>query len=165
MAKIYRKLLTEELCSELIATVPLMSETFESFAGQTLKRHQVNHDWSYNFYRLSKEESKKYLDAMRLPNNFIVKSFRVMHYPAGTQIGIHTDGWMESDGESNIGITVQLSDPLTYTGGEAIYNNRLLDLNIGDGVQYEYHQPHGVKKIKSGDRWILNLRIYDDQKT
>ena len=154
----FKDVLPKAICEELIATVPNMSEMFESFSGQVLPRKEINRDWSYNFYRISKDEASsyfKYIEAI-LPNAEI-KSFRLIHYPPKTRIGLHRDGWMESDGESNHGLIIQLNDPQSYKGGHLMVNNIMMNMNIGDATLYHYSDPHEVKMVKSGNRWIANL--------
>lgn len=160
--EIYRSVFPKDICNELISVISQgLSEKVECFGGQVLPRLQVNPDWAYNFYRLSKTESSKYCDFIKqvLPNAHI-SSFRIMHYPPGTKLGRHTDGsGLRGDEESNSGFIVQLNDPKSYVGGHLLMDSNIIDLEVGDGVFYKYSVPHEVKLVRKSDRWISNLRL------
>lgn len=151
---------SEEICARLIALVKDASPEYESFSGKIVDRVTVNVRWSeipFFLYRLSYAESKEFLDLLEPHlDGGVITSFRVMHYPVGSRIGRHTDGWAPEDGESNRGIIVKLND--NYKGGELIISKTLVDANIGDAVFYDYTMPHEVKTIKDGERWVVNVR-------
>lgn len=159
--KVFKSVFPREICEELIKSVPELSEDYDSFSGEILKRKQINHDWAYNFYRLSRPESEKYSKyILTVLPNVEVASFRVLHYPPGTKLGKHLDGpTLNGDNFSNSGFIVQLNDPRSYLGGHLLMDGNLIDLDIGDGVYYSYSVPHEVKLVRKSDRWISNIRL------
>ena len=57
-------------------------------------------------------------------------------------------------------IIIQLSDPSQhYVGGEMTVNDEFIDLQMGDAVAYWYGEPHEVKMLYSGGRYVVNLRL------
>lgn len=167
MHQIIRNLFTKEICQELIDLVPSLSETFITFAGvetprklESTRRSEV----AFYLHQLSEVESQKYCDIIysRIPNTKVT-AFRIMHYPPGSCIRDHRDGWTPIDGESNSGLIVQLNDPRSYKGGYLSIEREFIDLDIGDGVYYGYEDLHGVTTIKESDRWILNVRMFTEK--
>lgn len=163
MVKVIRNLFTPEICKELVEMTSDLSETFISFQGVEARRKILSDRRSpipFFLHQLSKEESRKYCDIIQeaLPNTHAT-SFRIMNYPTGSCIRDHVDTWQAMDGESNSGLIVQLVDPASYKGGFLSIENEFIDLKLGDAVYYSYDCVHGVKTIKEGERWILNVRM------
>ncbi len=166
MHQIIRNLFTKEICQELIDLVPSLSETFTTFAGAETPRKLEStrrSDVAFYLHQLSEQESQKYCEIIysRIPN-VKATAFRIMQYPTGSCIRDHQDGWSPIDGESNSGLIVQLADPKTYKGGHLVVEGEYMDLDVGDGVYYDYSAVHGVKTIKESERWILNVRLFTE---
>lgn len=156
--KYYRKILAKEQCQSIIELVPTLSENVTTFANETIKRLHVSPEWHYNFYRLGKQEVLEHVEIIQEKLAFDITSFRVMHYPAGALMGEHNDSWHPLDGPSDCGMTIQLNNPTEYSGGDFYMNSKNTNLDIGDGIFYTYDEPHYVKKILHGERWIVSLR-------
>ena len=142
---------------------PALSEEFDTFAGVRTKRIIINTKWSsvaFFLHQLSETESQKYCDIIydRIPNTKTT-AFRIMQYPVGSCIKNHYDTWRPIDGHSTTGLIIQLNDPNSYSGGQLTIQERKINLDIGDGVLYDYSRIHGVTTIESSERWILNLRM------
>lgn len=91
-------------------------------------------------------------------------------YTPGMQYGDHVDDpIMGTDGalyRSDVSITVFLSDPASYEGGELVINTpfgeQLLKLPAGDAVMYSSASRHHVAKVTHGERlvavtWLQSL--------
>lgn len=161
--EIYRNIFTPAICQELIEMTPALSEEFDTFAGVRTKRIIINTKWSsvaFFLHQLSETESQKYCDIIydRIPNTKTT-AFRIMQYPVGSCIKNHYDTWRPIDGHSTTGLIIQLNDPNSYSGGQLTIQERKINLDIGDGVLYDYSRIHGVTTIESSERWILNLRM------
>lgn len=156
--KYFRNILNSSECKTLIDMLQTLPEKVETFAGEIVDRLHVSPEWHYNFYRLGKAEVEDYILTIESKIPFDIVSFRIMHYPTGALIGEHKDSWHPIDGPSDCGMTIQLNNPKDYVGGEFLMNNTVTHLEEGDGIFYEYHEPHQVKKIRHGERWIVSLR-------
>ena len=58
-----------------------------------------------------------------------------------------------------------LSKKGSFAGGSFLIGNdlrQIIELDQGDAVIYDYSHMHEVKKIKSGKRWIINVRVSND---
>jgi predicted 2-oxoglutarate/Fe(II)-dependent dioxygenase YbiX len=155
--------------------VPALSTSYTTFAGietprilestrsSDVKRHYGS-TVTFYMHQLSKVESQKYCDLIysHIPN-VTTTAVRIMHYPTGSCMTDHLDGWSEIDGESNSGLIVQLNDPQSYMGGYLNIEREFIDLNVGDAVHYGYEHLHGVSKIKESERWILSVRLYEEK--
>ena len=91
-------------------------------------------------------------------------------YTSGMQYGEHVDDpVMGTDGQlyrSDLAITVFLSDPSTYDGGELAINTafgeQLVKLPAGDAVMYPSSSLHRVAEVTRGERlvavtWLQSL--------
>lgn len=91
-------------------------------------------------------------------------------YTSGMQYGEHVDDpVMGADGQlyrSDLAITVFLSDPSTYDGGELAVNTafgeQLVKLPAGDAVMYPSSSLHRVNEVTRGERlvavtWLQSL--------
>lgn len=156
--KYHRRILTAKQCQHIIDLVPTLSKNVTTFANETVERLHVSPEWNYNFYRLAKDEVLEHIESIESQIPFTITSFRVMHYPTGAMIGEHNDSWHPIDGPSDCGMTIQLNSPIDYTGGDFYMNSKATNLDIGDGIFYTYDEPHYVKKILDGERWIVSLR-------
>ena len=91
-------------------------------------------------------------------------------YTSGMQYGEHVDDpVMGADGQlyrSDLAITVFLSDPSTYDGGELAINTafgeQLVKLPAGDAVMYPSSSLHRVAEVTRGERlvaitWVQSL--------
>jgi hypothetical protein len=164
--KIHRNIFTPEICAELIDMVPALSENVVTFAGVETARRRIGISEPVLCYlhQLSEIESQSYCDIIRMciPNIKIV-AFRIIQYPIGSSIRDHYDGPRSIDGDSNSSLIVQLSDPRSYKGGYLNIEREFIDLGVGDGVQYGYQTMHGVSTIKESERWVLNVRLYEEK--
>lgn len=85
---------------------------------------------------------------------FEILSFRILRYQKNGFIPQHLD--KPSDDYS---LVVQLNDPHEYTGGHLIIGGSLVELECGDSVFYTGEVKHSVSHIKSGVRYVLNIRL------
>lgn len=84
---------------------------------------------------------------------------RVLKYNRNCFIPSHIDTYDEDWQQANdISVIIQLNPRDDYTGGDAIVSNQLFELNPGDCIYYTYDNEHEIKKIKSGIRYVVNLR-------
>jgi len=88
--------------------------------------------------------------------------YRILMYRINCSIHNHIDGSKPGRPKTNCSLIIQMSEHSKYTGGEVIVENELIDLNPGDGVLYFYGEEHEVKKIKSGQRHVINLRLFKE---
>jgi hypothetical protein len=156
--KYFRKILDSKQCKSIIDRIEELPQKVESFTGEIVERLHVSPEWNYNFYRLGKNEIIDIIEIIESKVPFEIVSFRIMHYPTGAKIGRHKDGWHPVDGPSDCGMTIQLSNPDDYVGGEFFMNDKVTSLHQGDGLYYTYDEPHEVKKIRHGERWIASIR-------
>jgi len=82
---------------------------------------------------------------------------RVLKYNTSCVIPKHLDSNYEGQ-QSEISVIIQITDPHDYTGGEMIVSGQLIELLPGDMVFYTYDHEHEVKTVKSGIRYVINLR-------
>lgn len=125
-----------------------------------IRRSAVSKNHGYIFHKLLCEEMEPFTSIIEkhVPNKTIA-SLRSLQYLEGSAIRRHKDAPSEVYGDSDSGLIILLTPPSEYKGGELIMNKTLMDLNVGDGVVYDYSIEHEVKKIKEGERWILNVRL------
>ena len=94
-----------------------------------------------------------------LPHNTELVYSRVLKYNTNSFIPKHLDTYASDWQQQNdLSIIIQLSHPSDYTGGEAIVSKRLFELYPGDCIYYTYEHEHEIKKVKSGIRYVVNLR-------
>lgn len=85
---------------------------------------------------------------------------RILKYNKTCFVQKHLDGYNPNhQKESDVSFILQLNDPNDYVGGAMIVNKQLIELRPGDAVFYTYDEEHEVKVIKSGIRYVLNLRF------
>jgi predicted 2-oxoglutarate/Fe(II)-dependent dioxygenase YbiX len=86
-----------------------------------------------------------------------------MLYEAGNWLRNHLDSPKnEHEGDSTHSLNIMLSEKESFTGGSFLIGNeqrQIIELDQGDAVLYDYSHMHEVKKIKSGERWIINVRL------
>ena len=165
--EIYKNILTKEMCQELIDMVPTLSDNFITFTGVEVSRiiEPANRSpTAFYLHQLSEQESQKFCDVIyaRIPN-VKATAVRIIQYPAGSCILDHLDSWREIDGESNSGLIIQLNDPRSYRGGYLNIEREFIELDVGDGVYYGYEHVHGVSTVKDSERWVLNVRLYEEK--
>lgn len=85
---------------------------------------------------------------------------RILRYSKTCFIPSHVD----TDGDhtdilNSVSLIAQLNDSSEYFGGNMIVSNTIIRLNVGDAVMYTYDHFHEVKPVKSGVRYVLNLRF------
>jgi PKHD-type hydroxylase len=92
-----------------------------------------------------------------------------VRYTPGMQYGDHVDDPVMGPGpryRSDIAITIFLSDPSTYDGGELLirtsFGDREAKLPAGDGILYPASSLHRVSEITRGERvvaatWVQSL--------
>ncbi len=98
----------------------------------------------------------------------------VNRYTSGSHYGPHLDAAVTTEGlamRRDISVTVFLSDPSDYRGGELIVESpagpQSVKLAAGEGFAYQTHALHEVRKVTEGKRlaivfWAQSL-IPDDQ--
>ncbi len=92
-----------------------------------------------------------------------------VRYAPGMQYGDHVDDPVMGPGpryRSDIAITIFLSDPSSYDGGELLvrtsYGERAVKLPAGDGILYPASSLHRVSEVTRGERvvavtWVQSL--------
>jgi hypothetical protein len=78
---------------------------------------------------------------------------RVLCYKRNSGIPRHFD----QGKDSNLSVIIPM--PSDYTGGEMIVGGTMPMLLPGDMLCYDYSVPHEVKRVKSGIRYAINLRV------
>lgn len=87
-----------------------------------------------------------------------VHPFLISKYGAGQYYGWHVDSPVMGMPpiRTDLAMTVFLSDPATYTGGELVLQTGAGIVNLkppkGDAIIYPCQYVHGVNEIKSGER-------------
>lgn len=86
---------------------------------------------------------------------------RLSRYRPGMEYGRHVDGAIVGDVNpmrSDLSVTIFLSDPASYDGGElklqTAYGIESIKLLSGDAVVYATLLPHWVEPIKHGERTV-----------
>jgi predicted 2-oxoglutarate/Fe(II)-dependent dioxygenase YbiX len=169
MIRVIKNVLTPEQCSDIIefcTTVDLSGE-IETFIGNTYGRHFINPRGGFNVYRMSRDESLKYCRQIEsaIPGTTVI-SFRPMCYETGAYLRNHLDASSNpEEGDSDHSLNIMLSAENEFTGGQFIIGNesrQIIELEQGDAIMYDYSLFHEVKKIKTGNRWIINVRVKHD---
>lgn len=92
-----------------------------------------------------------------ISNIATISANRILKYTKGCYINLHHDT-TASTNDSNTSVIIQLSSPSMYQGGELIIDKKLISLNPGDLVYYDYTTLHEVKPVKAGVRYVANFR-------
>ena len=91
-------------------------------------------------------------------NQNISTGFDVIRYKPGDFYTTHTD-WGSIQGNRKISVTVQLSDPSEYKGGEMVMHNgpeaQVINKTQGTATFFPSWTLHEVKPVTEGDRWAL----------
>lgn len=94
------------------------------------------------------------------PPSFKVQFAAVLCYEDGRGLAWHRDGEIDPE-RTWLGLTVALSDPDEYEGGEFIVENfdigksERYRLGCGEGVVIRGDIDHAVRVVTSGTRWLL----------
>jgi hypothetical protein len=84
---------------------------------------------------------------------------RIIKYNPGCYIENHVDGVIYTNKQQHdLSVIIAITDPKTYRGGEMIVGGDLIELVPGDMIFYTYDVPHEIKPVKSGIRYVINLR-------
>ncbi|MBM7046172.1 Fe2+-dependent dioxygenase [Rhizobium lusitanum] len=95
-----------------------------------------------------------------------VLPFRFSRYSPGMEYGNHADDPVMSGIRTDLSITVFLSEPESYQGGELVIEHAAgvekVKLPAGDAIVYPSSTLHRVEKVESGQRlvavsWIRSL--------
>lgn len=96
-----------------------------------------------------------------LPSQVLTPLFN--RYAAGEHYGSHVDGALQRDGQTrtlvrtDVSITLFLSEPQDYDGGElmveAAGNVHGIKLPAGDAIAYAATHVHQVAPVTQGERW------------
>ena len=106
--------------------------------------------------------NNRVLSYLSLPDNWEVKSSRVMIYEPGAHLVEHVDSALPMEGMSNYSAIIPLSNPSNYSGGNLVfYGNKDISsiLNPCDMLCFDYEQRHKITPLLSGIRFSLNFRI------
>ncbi len=167
MISVLKGVLTPDQCNSIISFCKQhfdSTEQIETFIGNTYGRYYLNPNGWFRVFRMTRAECKNYCDQIEslLPNYKIV-SFRPMLYEAGNWLRNHLDSPKnEHEGDSTHSLNIMLSEKGSFTSGSFLIGNeqrQIIELDQGDAVLYDYSHMHEVKKIKSGERWIINIRL------
>ena len=131
--------------------------------GKTTERFNVSHNRGLLLLSKYNDNEFKFIwDSIKdkLPEGTTVASNRILKYRTGGHFRRHVDGRKAGTPEQNVSLIIQLSDPSQhYVGGEMTVNDEFIDLQMGDAVAYWYGEPHEVKMLYSGGRYVVNLRL------
>lgn len=129
---------------------------------KTSERYHVSHNRGLVLLsKYNNDEFKFIWDNIKdkLPEGTIVASNRILKYRKGGHFRKHIDGRKVGEAEQNVSLIIQLSDPKNYVGGEMTVNDEEVKLEPGDAVAYWYGEPHEVKMVFEGFRYVINLRL------
>jgi len=165
MIQLIHDIFDHEQCSQLISFCEAcdVNEIIPTSYGAQSKRYHFKEQKKIHFYRMHEVERKPFVESVQqvLPD-YTVSSWRVMKYETGGWLQPHKDLSFNSwEGSSTHSLNVMLSDPLSFTGGEFFIGDpsAYVEFQQGSGLLYDYSHTHEVKKIKSGVRWIVNIRL------
>ena len=170
MISVLKGVLTPEQCKSIISFCEQhidSDEQIETFIGKTYGRYYLNPKGWFRVFRMTREESKEYCDIIeKVIPGYKVVSFRPMLYETGNWLRNHLDSpTNEHEGDSTHSLNIMLSENGSFTGGNFLIGNenrQFIELEQGDAVMYDYSHMHEVKKVKSGKRWIINVRVSHD---
>jgi len=84
---------------------------------------------------------------------------RIIKYNPGCYIENHVDGVIYTNKQQHdLSVIIAITDSKSYRGGEMIVGGELVELDPGDMIFYTYDVPHQIKPVKSGIRYVINLR-------
>lgn len=161
MIHIERNILTEQDRDRIMHLYRTSTNTLTDEHG-TRDRFAPTTVGNFLIASFSKEEFDFVLDKVlpvvaRHQHHEVTSVFqRVLCYKRNSFIPKHLDSAI-AGATSNMSVIVPLNDD--YTGGEMIVGNTMPELAPGDLLYYGYAVPHEIKKIKSGIRYVLNLRL------
>lgn len=177
-----RNLLDEQALDELQR---LFAEAPFSSGKTTAKGHaqQVKHNQQMEDSPQKARAAEMITDALTRNDHFqnVVIPRRISkplfsRYLSGMEYGLHVDAAFsdkpESAIRSDVSITVFLSDPATYQGGELVIctslNDQMFKLPRGDALVYPTSALHRVARVEAGQRVVAVLwaesRIRDGRK-
>lgn len=86
-----------------------------------------------------------------------IEYYEIKEYREGDEFGEHIDthGAPKLVEERKLNLTVQLSDPESYEGGDLYIKNYLATKSIGSGIFFPPDVVHRVTKVTSGTRYCL----------
>jgi len=85
---------------------------------------------------------------------------RIIKYNPGCYIQNHVDGVIYTNKSfHNLSVIIAITDPKTYRGGEMIVGGDYIELEPGDMIFYTYDVEHEIKPVKTGIRYVINLRV------
>jgi PKHD-type hydroxylase len=73
-------------------------------------------------------------------------------YPTGGYHTLHIDDGIHNGVKRDMTITIQLSDPKEYSGGDLIINGEVAPRSKGTFILYRGTDPHEVTAVTSGER-------------
>jgi predicted 2-oxoglutarate/Fe(II)-dependent dioxygenase YbiX len=86
-----------------------------------------------------------------------IEYYEIKEYREGDEFGGHIDthGAPNLIEERKLNLTVQLSDPESYEGGDLYIKNHCATKSIGSGIFFPPDVVHRVTKVTSGTRYCL----------
>jgi PKHD-type hydroxylase len=86
-----------------------------------------------------------------------IEYYEIKEYKEGDEFGGHIDthGAPNLIEERKLNLTVQLSDPKSYEGGDLYIKNHRATKSIGSGIFFPPDVVHRVTKVTSGTRYCL----------
>lgn len=127
--------------------------------GQSVDRHTVSRVGHFLVTSFSETEFSPYWNkiknAVEQESGQVAtfSAMRVLKYSPGCFINLHQD----TNETANTSAIIQLNKD--YTGGEGNVGGNNVDLDIGDCVFYNFETLHGVTKVRSGIRYVVNARF------
>jgi hypothetical protein len=159
--KIIRNLLDTDLIPDII-NLYRSSTNSVTLNGKITDRYVTPNRAMFLLSKYNQDEFKFIWDNIKdqLPTSK-PEIFRILKYRKNNFAHRHIDSCKNDEHITNASLIIQLSDPKDYLGGEVIVGDELIELQPGDGVIYYYGEEHEVKKVKQGVRFVINIRIFN----
>jgi len=164
MKVVSTKVISQELIDEIWDIYKNTTNTVE-VDGRSVDRHKSGQLGAFLLSEYTKEEFKNIWPPVKKSLIEIINCdvelvyCRILKYGINGYITKHVDSYSEkSQQENNLSVIIQLSDPNKYKGGQLIISKELIELQQGDMLAYTYEHEHEVKPVKSGVRYVINLR-------
>lgn len=159
--QIFKNLLDVDLIPDVLQLYK-QSVNQVTIDGKTSERYAVSHNRGLVLLSKYNDEEFKFIwDNVKdkLPEGTTVASNRILKYRKGGHFRRHVDGRKAGTPEQNVSLIIQLTEPTAYVGGEMTVNDEEIKLAPGDAVAYWYGEPHEVKMLYEGMRYVINLRL------
>lgn len=156
----YEQLITAEMAQDIVQ----FAVSNDSFHRRGSKSSMVKasfttcllYDINHPVYKILDNVWKKYASDNGYDLSFI-EYYEIKGYNVGDSFGEHVDthGAPNMTEERKLNLTIQLSDPDSYEGGDLCIRNHCATRSIGSGIFFPPYVLHKVTEITSGTRYCL----------